>query len=104
MSTNTEDEFAPETAIAEPEVEEPRQYEVLLLNDDYTTMEFVVEVLQRFFHKTAAQAEMLMQEVHQRGSAVVAIYPRDIAESKVDQVIHYSRENDFPLMCTMRPH
>lgn len=95
-----------DTALADPEIEldEPRLYEVILLNDDYTTMEFVVEILMKFFKKNYDQAERLMYEVHEKGSAVCAIYPRDIAESRIEQVIEYARQNGHPLMCDMRPH
>lgn len=104
MSALPHDQTGTDTATADPELEEPRQYEVLLLNDDYTTMDFVVEVLRRFFRKSASQAERLTREVHQRGCAVVAIYPREIAETKVEQVVSYAREHEHPLMCTMRLH
>ncbi len=104
MSALPQHQTTADTATADPEIEEPRQYEVLLLNDEYTTMDFVIDVLQRFFRKSASQAEYLMQEVHRRGSAVIAIYPREIAETKVEQVVNYAREHDHPLMCTMRLH
>lgn len=104
MSALPHDQTDSDTATADPELEEPRQYEVVLLNDDYTTMDFVVDVLRRFFRKSLSQAERLMREIHERGSAVIALYPREIAETKVEQVIDYAREHDYPLMCTMRPH
>lgn len=95
-----------DTALADPELklDEPRLYEVILLNDDYTTMAFVVEVLMYFFQKTEEEAINLMMEVHEKGSAVAAIYPREIAEMKIAQVIDYSRKNNYPLMCDIRPH
>lgn len=91
-------------AVLAEELEEPPQYEVVLLNDDYTTMDFVVEVLMRFFRKTTFDAEYIMLQVHQNGSGVCGIYPYDIAETKVGQVIDYARSNGHPLMCVMRPH
>lgn len=93
-----------QTLLADPELAEPRLYEVLLHNDDYTTMEFVVDVLERFFRKSAAEAHRLMMEVHRKGLAVCAICPHEIAESRVQQVIDYAREHEFPLMCSMQPH
>ncbi|SUO93158.1 ATP-dependent Clp protease adapter ClpS [Suttonella ornithocola] len=93
-----------ETSLTDPELEEPQLYEVLLLNDDYTTMPFVIEVLQRFFHKNYDEAEKLMYTVHEKGSAVCAIYPKEIAETRVQQVIDYARENGHPLMSVLRPH
>lgn len=93
-----------QTLLAEPELAEPRLYEVLLHNDDYTTMEFVIDVLERFFRKSPAEAYRLMMEVHHGGIAVCAIYPREIAEMRVQQVIDYAREHDYPLLCSMQPH
>lgn len=92
------------TLNADPELAEPRLYEVLLHNDDYTTMDFVIDVLERFFRKNADEAHRLMMQVHVAGIAVCAIYPREIAESKVEQVIDYAREHDYPLLCSMQPH
>lgn len=97
-----------DTALADPELEfeldEPRLFQVVLLNDDYTTMEFVIDVLQRFFNKSYTQAVDLMLLVHEKGSAVAGIYPREIAETRVQQVIEYAREHNYPLMATMRAH
>ncbi len=104
MSALPQNQISQETQAGDPELEEPRDFEVLLLNDDFTTMEFVIEVLCRFFRKSEQQAEFLMMEVHQQGSAVCGIYSREIAESKVQQVINYARKHDHPLMCTLRPH
>ena len=79
-----------------------KRFDVILLNDDYTTMEFVVEVLKRFFIKDALAAEAIMLIIHIEGEAVCGIYPYDIAQSKVSQVIEYSRKNEQPLMCVLR--
>ncbi|MFO1464130.1 MAG: ATP-dependent Clp protease adapter ClpS [bacterium] len=84
-----------------PKVQRPAMYKVLLLNDDYTTMEFVVEILQKFFQKSLEEATRIMLHVHYKGKGVCGIYPREIAETKVSQVIDYSRKHEFPLQCTM---
>jgi len=83
------------------EVDEPPMYKVMLLNDDYTTMEFVVEVLVYVFQKSAEQATQIMLNVHRSGVGVCGIYPLEIAETKVDTVLRLSRENGFPLKCIM---
>lgn len=93
-----------DTLIAEPELAEPRLYEVLLHNDDYTTMDFVIGVLERFFRKPPDEAYRLMMEVHERGLAVCAVCPREIAEMRVRQVTDYARAHEYPLMCSMQPH
>ena len=93
-----------DTLTADPELDEPRQYEVMLLNDDYTTMDFVVDVLMRFFNKDPLEAEEIMYQVHEQGSGVCGIYPFDIAESKVNQVTDHARANNYPLLCVLRPH
>ena len=83
-------------------LKKPKNFEAMLLNDDYTTMEFVVEVLKRFFNKDALAAETIMLKIHIEGEAVCGTYPYDIAQSKVSQVIEYSRKNEQPLMCVLR--
>ena len=80
----------------------PKQFEVILLNDDYTTMEFVVEVLRRFFNKKSQTAEAIMLKIHIDGEAVCGIYSYDVAQTKVTQVIDHSRKNEQPLMCVLR--
>ena len=80
----------------------PKQFEVILLNDDYTTMEFVVEVLRQFFHKEFQAAKAIMLKIHIDGEAVCGIYSYDVAQTKVTQVIDYSRKNEQPLMCVLR--
>jgi len=79
-----------------------KQFEVILLNDDYTTMEFVVEVLRKFFHKEHQAAEAIMLKVHIDGEAVCGTYSYDVAQTKVAQVIDFSRQNEQPLMCVLR--
>lgn len=79
----------------------PSLYKVLLLNDDYTPMEFVVDVLQRFFRKTREQATQIMLKVHTEGCGICGVYPHGIAETKVTQVRNYAEEHGHPLQCTM---
>ena len=80
----------------------PKRFNVILLNDDYTTMEFVVEVLRRFFNKEFLAAETIMLKIHIDGEAVCGTYSYDVAQTKVTQVIDYSRQNKQPLMCVLR--
>ena len=81
----------------------PRRYKVLFHNDDYTTMEFVIEVLKRFFHKTDTEAAHIMLTVHKSGAAVAGVYTRDVAETKSTQVMDYARESGMPLLLTTEP-
>jgi len=82
-------------------VEEPPLYQVLLLNDDFTPMEFVVETLQRFFRLSREQSTQVMLEVHTKGKGVCGVFPAQIAETKVAQVNAFARENQHPLLCVM---
>lgn len=82
-------------------VKEPPMYKVILHNDDYTTMEFVVEVLKRVFRKPAIEAHAIMMKVHKKGAGVVGTYPYDIAATKVQQTRKMAEENGYPLKCTM---
>jgi ATP-dependent Clp protease adaptor protein ClpS len=79
----------------------PPLYTVVLLNDDFTPMDFVVYVLQRFFSMNREQAMQIMLKVHMEGRGVCGTYPRDVAATKVDQVSHFARENQHPLACIM---
>jgi ATP-dependent Clp protease adaptor protein ClpS len=81
----------------------PKRYKVIFHNDDYTTMEYVVDVLRRFFHKSETEALYIMLTVHKKGRAVAAVYPRDIAETKVAEVMRDARENGHPLLVTTEP-
>jgi len=84
-----------------PEVAPPPMYSVLLLNDDYTPMDFVVDVLMRYFALNIEKATQVMLHVHTRGRGVCGVFTREIAESKVSQVNEYARLNQHPLLCTM---
>ena len=86
---------------AVPKVKQPPLYNVVLLNDDYTPMEFVVDVLERFFRMDRNGATRVMLEVHTRGKGVCGVFTYEIAETKVAQVMTYSRDNQYPLMCTL---
>ena len=89
--------------VARPKLRRPPLYRVLLLNDDYTTMDFVVTVLQGVFHHSEEKAAQIMMHVHQKGAGICGIFTREIAESKVEQVIQFSKQNKHPLQCTMEP-
>ena len=82
-------------------LEPPKMYKVLLLNDDYTPMDFVIAVLQRFFSLDTEQATRIMLKVHTEGRGVCGVFTRDIAASKVDQVSSFARQNHHPLACVM---
>ncbi len=84
-------------------VEEPPRYRVLLHNDNYTTMDFVVLVLMQVFHKSMPQATRIMLDVHYKGTGIVGTYPREVAETKVTRVAQMARDAQFPLLCMMEP-
>lgn len=86
---------------ARPKLKRPRMYKVILLNDDYTPMEFVVQVLEQFFGMSREKATQVMLHVHTRGKGVCGVYTHEIAETKVAQVNDYSRSHQHPLLCTM---
>jgi ATP-dependent Clp protease adaptor protein ClpS len=97
-------EMGPEGVVltrSDEEVKEPKEYMVLLLNDDYTTMEFVVTVIMTVFHKPLPEATKIMLDVHKKGKGTVGIYSYDIAVTKINQVHLLARQNGFPLKCTM---
>lgn len=85
------------------EVREPRRFAVLLLNDDYTTMEFVIEVLRRFFALTEERAMAVMLQVHQKGRGIAGVYSFEIAEMKAFQVVEYAKKSGFPLQADIEP-
>ena len=84
-----------------PKTQKPSMYRVLLLNDDYTPMEFVVDVLEKFFSLDRPNATRIMLEVHTKGKGICGVYTYEIAETKVAQVTTYARDNQHPLMCTL---
>jgi ATP-dependent Clp protease adaptor protein ClpS len=86
---------------AEPQLRKPPLYQVVLLNDDYTPMEFVVDVLERIFSLDRTRATRVMLEVHTRGKGICGVFTFEIAETKVAQVMTYSRQHQHPLLCTM---
>lgn len=97
---HTGDRFESEL-LDQHEVKEPRKYKVLLHNDDYTTMDFVVEILVRVFHRTEAQATAIMLSVHNQGYGVCGTYTAEVAETKVDLVHRLAKSAGFPLKCSM---
>ncbi len=86
---------------AKPKLKIPPLYKVIILNDDYTPMEFVVQVLETFFSKDREQATLIMLKVHTNGKGVCGVYTKEIAESKVYQVNQYSRKSSHPLLCDL---
>ena len=93
-----ENEFEAELDFA---LEEPRMFKVLLHNDDYTSMDFVVEILIGVFHKTHAQAEQIMLQIHEKNKAVCGVYSFEIAQTKAEQVKLEAKEHEFPLLATI---
>jgi ATP-dependent Clp protease adaptor protein ClpS len=83
------------------ELKSPSLYKVFLLNDDYTTMDFVVRILETVFQKQPTEATQIMLHVHKRGAGLCGVYTRDIAETKIETVHHLAREEGFPLRCAM---
>lgn len=96
MATNVEHELLNEIAL-----KYPKKYKVFILNDDYTSMEFVIDILMSIFHKTYEQAESIMLEVHKKERGLCGVYTYEIAETKVMQVAKRAKENGFPLKATM---
>ena len=88
-------------AEATPKTNHPPPYQVIPLNDDYTPIDFVVDVLERFFSMNRTNATRVMLEVHTRGKGICGVFTYEIAETKVAQVTGYSRDNQHPLMCTL---
>ncbi|MFL2807287.1 MAG: ATP-dependent Clp protease adapter ClpS [Paracoccaceae bacterium] len=98
IKLNTDNETV---TLSKPKTAKPPMYKVILLNDDFTPMEFVVHILEKFFGITHDLAINIMLTVHQKGLAVIGVFSHDVAESKVNQVMTYSRKNQHPLQCTM---
>jgi ATP-dependent Clp protease adaptor protein ClpS len=104
MSSETDrNEQSGTATVSRQKLQPPRKYKVLMHNDDYTTMEFVVLILQKYFNKTYPEAQAIMLEVHTRGFGVCGVFTYEVAESKVAKVIKYARENGHPLRCTIEP-
>lgn len=104
MSSETDREEQSGTAtLPRQKLQPPRKYKVLMHNDDYTTMEFVVLVLQKYFNKNYQEAQAIMLEVHEKGHGVCGVYTYEVAESKAAKVVKYARENGHPLRCTTEP-
>jgi len=104
MSSDTEENYENDGDIlTKRKVKTPRKYKVLLHNDDYTTMEFVVYILQRIFSMSLIQAQATMLEVHEKGTGECGVYSKEIAETKVNQVEKESRQNGHPLRCSYQP-
>src|SRR5918994_7871518 len=98
------DPGAPGTAVitkTKPQTKRPNLYRVLLLNDDYTPMEFVVLVLERFFNKDREEATQIMLHVHRRGVGICGVFTYEVAETKVTQVMDFARQHQHPLQCTL---
>lgn len=91
--------------VAEPvtKAKRPPMYKVVLLNDDFTPMDFVVTVIEHIYRKSHEEAVDLMLAIHEKGSAIVGVYTREVAETKVDQTVEYARINEHPLQCAMEP-
>ncbi len=103
MSKKTDQDFHEDLAVedARPQLKRPPLYKVVLLNDDYTPMDFVIHILESFFGMGHEQATQVMLEVHTRGVGVCGVFTRDVAETKVAQVNDSARENQHPLKCAM---
>jgi ATP-dependent Clp protease adaptor protein ClpS len=104
MSEDKQNGGGPSTGIivkTKPKTKKPSMYKVLMLNDDYTPMEFVVHVLEQFFSKNREEATRIMLHVHQRGVGVCGVFTYEVAETKVTQVIDYARQHQHPLQCTL---
>ncbi len=103
MAGNDQFDFDDELAVeeAKPALKRPPMYKVIILNDDYTPMEFVVEVLESFFYLSREQATQVMFQVHQQGKGICGVFSRDVAETKVAQVNDFSQQNEHPLLCLM---
>ena len=94
----------PQTGVvvkAKPKTKKPSMYKVLMLNDDYTPMEFVVHVIERFFSKTREEATRIMLHVHHRGVGICGVFTYEVAETKVTQVMDFARQHQHPLQCTL---
>ena len=105
LSNETHEEAEGDIAVqaAKPELKRPPMYCVVLMNDDYTPMDFVIEILQQYFALNLDQATEVMLTVHYEGKGIAGVYPRDIAETKANQVNNYARSQGYPLLCQIEP-
>ena len=101
MTPDSPDGFSETDAGVDQEIREPKMYRVILHNDDYTTMDFVVEVLISIFHKPAADATRIMIDVHKKGKGICGLYTYDIAATRIARVHRLARKRQFPLKCTL---
>ncbi len=98
-----DNEFSTGTITVDPKLKKPPLYRVILLNDDYTPMEFVVYILQSFFNMNQEKATQVMLAVHQHGKGVCGIFTKEVAETKCSQVLNFAKENEHPLACDIEP-
>jgi ATP-dependent Clp protease adaptor protein ClpS len=103
MADDQEQEGDTVVETAPPQFKRPPMYAVIILNDDYTPMDFVIEILQQYFAMNLDQATQVMLTVHYEGKGIAGIYPRDIAETKANQVNNYARSKGHPLLCQIEP-
>jgi ATP-dependent Clp protease adaptor protein ClpS len=107
LTNSHDDDFDREGSVAvqeqEPALKKPPMYKLVMLNDDYNPMEFVVEILETFFSMTRENATQVMLMVHTQGKGVCGVYSRDIAETKAEKVNEFSRQNEHPLLCEIEP-
>jgi ATP-dependent Clp protease adaptor protein ClpS len=99
----SEGQHSPVLERVEPKLKKPSMYRVVLMNDDYTPMEFVVEILQLFFGHDQEKSVQIMLAVHTQGKGVCGVYTKDVAETKCMQTNQYARDNDHPLLCEVEP-
>lgn len=105
MADKPQHDTAPDSDVLEAKpkekVKKPHFYRVMLLNDDFTPMDFVVKVLKSIFHQSHEEAVSIMMQVHKEGAGTCGVFTRDVAETKVDQTVYLARQNDHPLQCVM---
>ncbi len=102
MAKRNQEEERDLATLDKVKAEPPRLYEVVLHNDDYTTQIFVIYVLIKFFHHDPGTANEIMLHVHTKGSGIAGVYPRDVAETKANQVVSFARKHEMPLECSVR--
>ena len=107
MSNKNQDHWQDDSGVVAqevpPKLQKPKMYQVVLLNDDYTPMEFVVALIEQFFHKSRENATQIMLKIHTEGKGVCGVYIEDIAETKAAMVNQYSQDHEHPLLCQAEP-